>query len=246
MITQPLAPYSSSHPILNVHITNYVKFQVTSTGEHFSKWRLIITFLLTMYQALDHITEGAAPAVPDDLWMAVDIHISLWFMATLSDDLYRLVSGGDGLACSTWSRLTRFFLDNEASRYLFLSKAFHSTPRGDLPISTYASKLQRIAYDLAAIGRPVDDRDLTLQFIDSLSDKFKLQAEIMNIAVPTFSQACSRLQLAETDADSQQQQASAQAMNVLPPMAVPHALQGSVQTTKGRTPYRVLSTQIKA
>jgi hypothetical protein len=141
--------------------------------------------------------------------MAVDIHISLWFMATLSDDLYGLVSGGDGRACSTWSKLTRFFLDNEASRYLFLSKAFRSTPRGALPISTYASKLQRIADNLAAIGCPVDDRDLTLQFIDGLGDKFKLQAEIMKIVVPTFSQACSRLQLFETDADSQQQQASA-------------------------------------
>jgi hypothetical protein len=62
ILTQPLAPYPSSHPILNVHITNYVKFQVTSIGEHFSKWRQIITFLLTIYQALDHITEGAAPA----------------------------------------------------------------------------------------------------------------------------------------------------------------------------------------
>jgi hypothetical protein len=82
-----------------------------------------------MYQALDYITEGAAPVVPDDLWMAVDIHISLWFMATLSDDLYRVVSDENGRACSTWSRLTRFFLDNKASRYLFLSKAFRSMIR---------------------------------------------------------------------------------------------------------------------
>jgi hypothetical protein len=129
VLPQPLAPYPSSHPILNVYITNYVKFQVTSVGEHFSKWRQILTFLLTMYQALDHITEGAAPVVPDDLWMAVDIHISFWFMATLSDDLYRVVSDGNGRACSTWSRLTRFFLDNKASRYLFLSKAFRSMIR---------------------------------------------------------------------------------------------------------------------
>jgi hypothetical protein len=54
-----------------------------------------------MYKALDHITVGAAPAVPDDLWMSVDIHISMWFMAILSDDLYRLVSDGNSRACST-------------------------------------------------------------------------------------------------------------------------------------------------
>ena len=160
-----------------------------------------------MYKAMDHITEGAAPSAPDDLWMAVDIHISLWFMTTLSDGLYRLVSSTNGWVCSTWSRLTRYFYNNEASRYLFLSKAFHSTTRGDLPISTYAGKLQRIADDLAAIGRPVDDRDLTLQFIDGLGDQYKLQAEILKITVPTFLDACALLQLAEVEDASRQQQA---------------------------------------
>ena len=95
MFPQPIAPSPSSHPILRVHITNNVKFQGTAAGENFFKWRQIVTFLLTMYKALDHIAEGAAPAVPDDLWMVVDIHISLWFMGTLSDDLYRLVSSSD-------------------------------------------------------------------------------------------------------------------------------------------------------
>jgi hypothetical protein len=87
---------------------------------------------------------------------------SLWFMATLSDDLYHLVSSADGRARSTWTRLTRFFLNNEASRYLYLRKAFRNTPHRDLSIATYASKLQRLADDLAAIGRPIDDRNLTL------------------------------------------------------------------------------------
>jgi hypothetical protein len=62
-----LVPSPSSHPILDVHISNYIKFQVTSTGEHYSMWRQIVTFLLTMYQVLDHITDGAAPPNPDDL-----------------------------------------------------------------------------------------------------------------------------------------------------------------------------------
>jgi hypothetical protein len=207
-------PQPLTHPILGVHIHNYIKFQVNSAGENFLKWRHIITFLLTMYKAMDHITAGAAPPAPDDLWMAVDIHISLWFMGTLSDDLYRLISDPDGRACSTWTRITRFFLDNEASRYLFLSKAFRSTTRGDLPIATYASKLQRIVDDLAAIGRPVDDHDLTLQFIHGLGAQYKLQAEILKTAVPSFADACSRLQRAEVDATSDAQHADTQALAV--------------------------------
>jgi hypothetical protein len=67
----------TSHPILNIHISNYIKFQVSTSGANYSKWRQIVTFLLNMYRAADHITEGAAPAVPNDDWMAVDIHILL-------------------------------------------------------------------------------------------------------------------------------------------------------------------------
>jgi hypothetical protein len=44
-----------------------------------------------MYKALDHVMEGAVPGVPDDGWITVDIHISLWFMKTLAPDLHRLV-----------------------------------------------------------------------------------------------------------------------------------------------------------
>ncbi|KAK1608823.1 hypothetical protein QYE76_032496 [Lolium multiflorum] len=167
-----------------------------------------------MYRALDHITEGAAPSNPDDTWLAVDIHISLWFLATLSDDLHRLVVGADGRACSTWLQLQRFFLDKSTSRYLYLSKAFHNCPRGDLSVSDYASKLQGLADDLAAIDRPVDDRDLTSTFLDGLGEKFKLQAEVMKANLPSFTDACSRLQHAEIAIDTPQTHPGAQAMAV--------------------------------
>jgi hypothetical protein len=98
---------------------------------------------------------------------------------------------------------------------MFLSKAFRNTPRGDLPVSDYASKLRPLADDLAAIGCPVDERDLTAQFIDDLGKKFRLQAEILKGQHGlTFADACARLQLAEVDEDSQQTQASVHALAV--------------------------------
>ena len=36
-LLNPPAPYPSSHPLLGIHITNYIKFQVTSASENFSK-----------------------------------------------------------------------------------------------------------------------------------------------------------------------------------------------------------------
>jgi hypothetical protein len=162
-----------------------------------------------MYKALDHITEGAAPAAPDDTWRAVDIHISLWIMSTLAVDLYRLVQGPDDF--TTWSRLHQFFLNNQSARYLYLSKALQNSLRGDMSIATYASKLQGIADDLAAIGRPLDDRDLTLQFIDGLGDTYKLKAEILKSGpLPSFADACSRVQLSEVDDTSKQHSAASQ------------------------------------
>uniref|UniRef100_A0ACD5VLD9 Uncharacterized protein n=1 Tax=Avena sativa TaxID=4498 RepID=A0ACD5VLD9_AVESA len=202
LTTSPL----SGQKILDIHLCHIVKFQVTTKGEHFAHWRQIVISLLQMHKALDHVTEGAAPRNPSDDWLAVDLHIGLWFITTLSADLHRLVQGRDGRACSTWTRLHRFFYDNQASRYITLSKAFRTTPRGDLSINDYASKLQGIADDLAAIGRPVDDTDLTLQFIAGVGKKYKFQAEIFKNAVPlpSFADVCSRLQLAEQDADEQQ------------------------------------------
>jgi hypothetical protein len=199
-----------------VHIHDYIKFQVDTAGSNFSKWRQILTLLITMYKVVDHITEGVAPSAPSDDWQAVDIHLSLWFMATLTDDLYRLVQGADGRACSTWTRLHRFFLNNGTKRYAFLSKAFRTTSRGDMPVSVYASKLQGIADDLAAIGRPVSDVDLTTQFIDGIGKKFKLEAAILKgpEALPSFANACSHFQLAEIDADAEQADAGAHAYAV--------------------------------
>ncbi|KAK1569598.1 hypothetical protein QYE76_007793 [Lolium multiflorum] len=154
-----------------------------------------------MYKVLDNVTKGSVPRDPDDGWRAVNIHISLWFMATLSDDLYRLVQAHDGLACTTWVRIHRFFLDKQSTQYLFLSKALRTTTRGDMSIAAYASRLQSIADDLDAIGRPVDDQDLALQFVDGFGRRYKLQAEILKTAMPSFADATSRMQLAEASGD---------------------------------------------
>nr|XP_051212001.1 uncharacterized protein LOC127329536 [Lolium perenne] len=202
---------SSNLAILNVHIIDHIKIQVDGSGKNFSKWRQVILLLLRMYKAMDHVMEGDALADPDDDWLAVDIHLSLWFLATLSDDLHRLVVGADGRAGTTWMRLQKLFAANDLSRYMYLSKAFQNCPRGDLPIATYASKLQGIADDLAAIGRPVDDQDLAFQFLDGVSKKFRLEAAILkNGESPvSFADACARLQRVEVaDASEQLEEAS--------------------------------------
>nr|XP_051230401.1 uncharacterized protein LOC127348401 [Lolium perenne] len=210
------APPSSTLSIRDVQIANYIDFKVTTTGTNLSKWSQILTFLLTMYKALDHITEGAAPAVPSDAWLADDIHISLWFMATLADDLLRLVQGSDGRASTTWARLHNFFYANRSSQYICLSKKFRNTPRGDMTIAVYAARLQSIADDLANVGYPVADHDLTMQLLAGLGKKFKLPSAILQqvVPLPQFADACSCLMLAEVSIDEEQEEEASHVMVV--------------------------------
>jgi hypothetical protein len=136
-------------------------------------------------------------------------------MATLSDDLHRLVQGTNGRACTTLMRLHRLFLDKGIACYLYLNKAFHNFLRDDLSIADYAHKLLVLADDLAAIGRPVSDNDLTGAFMDGLSKRFKkLQGELLKNSetLPSFAVACARLQHSELDDDTEQLQSASQVM----------------------------------
>jgi hypothetical protein len=197
------APAPSRLCIRDIDIATHIDFKVTTSGANLSRWKQVLTLLLTMYKCLDHITEGAAPAAPSDDWLADDIHISLWFMRTLADDLLRLVQGSDGRACSTWTRLHDFFYANRASQYVYLSKRFRNTSRGDMLISAYATRLQTIADDLANISYLVADSDLTLTMLADLGKKFHFHSAIIQqtVPLPPFVDARSRLQLAEDSID---------------------------------------------
>nr|XP_051211066.1 uncharacterized protein LOC127328512 [Lolium perenne] len=210
--------------IRDINIGNYINFKVQTSGANLSKWRQTFTYILTMCQALDHVTAGAAPAVPSAAWLADDIHLCLMFMATIADDLFRLVQGTDGRASTIWQRLHGIFFAHQSSRYVCLSKVFRTTPRGDLGISAYASRLQAIADDLADIGYPVADHDLTMQFLAGLGGKFKMQTELIenNPPLPPFADVFSRLLLAEYTIDHNQREEGAHAMAVHGGRGGPH------------------------
>ncbi|KAK1629892.1 hypothetical protein QYE76_004207 [Lolium multiflorum] len=137
-------------------------------------------------------------------------------MATLADDLLRLVQGTDGRACTTWTRLHNFFFANRSSRYVYLSKKFQTTPRGDLSISAYAGRLQSITDDLANIGYPVADPDLMTHLLAGLGKKFKLPSALIQHSnpFPSFENACSRLLLAEASLAEEERDEGAQVLVV--------------------------------
>jgi hypothetical protein len=66
-------------------------------------------------------------------------------------------------------------------------------------VVTYCNKLKSLADQLADIGAPVSEKKLTMQLIDGLDERFKLQQEFLELSkpFPSFMEAQSRLQLAK-------------------------------------------------
>ena len=141
--------------------------------------------------------------------MTVDFTISLWFLATMGDDLQQIVMIDDNTAFDTWRRVHAFFTANKAGR------SMHLLQQGDMSIPVYCSKLKSIADALNDVDDPIDNRQLSLRLLDGLSKKFRLQSEIMQCAVPSFEHAQSRLQLAEISLNSRTDAATTHALAIL-------------------------------
>ncbi|KAM0837426.1 hypothetical protein ACQ4PT_061674 [Festuca glaucescens] len=200
--------------IFDVNILTYIKFTVDSSGKNFTRWRKIILFLLQLYRARDHVENGGAYRTASDAWRQEDGQIVLWFYATVSEALQDILLDPDCTAYTAWQCLHTFFYDNREGQAMQLNQDLRDTPRGDLSIGEYCGRLKHIANQLEEVGAPITDRALTMQLIDGLGEKFKMQAEILanTVPYPTFAQAQSWLQQAERKMARKARTNSAQAM----------------------------------
>ncbi|KAM0837427.1 hypothetical protein ACQ4PT_061674 [Festuca glaucescens] len=170
--------------IFDVNILTYIKFTVDSSGKNFTRWRKIILFLLQLYRARDHVENGGAYRTASDAWRQEDGQIVLWFYATVSEALQDILLDPDCTAYTAWQCLHTFFYDNREGQAMQLNQDLRDTPRGDLSIGEYCGRLKHIANQLEEVGAPITDRALTMQLIDGLGEKFKMQAEILANTVP--------------------------------------------------------------
>jgi hypothetical protein len=95
------------------------------SGKHYRKWRNIILFLPTRYNARDHVDEETDSHLADGEWRTTDATISLWFLATITDDLQEIVMTTDNSAYATWQVVLGFFTENKARRSMHLRREFH-------------------------------------------------------------------------------------------------------------------------
>jgi hypothetical protein len=185
-----------SPPTTNgIGIQRYIKFKLDTAASNYNKWHNFFLFVLTKYDARDHVRQETSPHLATAEWRATDVDIVMWIYTTISDELRDVILTADITAYTAWQALKSFFIDNASGREIYLNKAFHGVKQGDMTVVAYCRKLKGIA----DVGAAVTDKKLTMRLIDGLDKRFKGQQEILegDVPFPTFMQAQSRLQLAE-------------------------------------------------
>ena len=81
-----------------------------------------------------------------------------WILGSISDDPVDTISAGAISARDAWLAVETQFLGNRETRALYLDAEFRGFSQGDLSITDYCRRLQRMATDLGALGEVVSDR----------------------------------------------------------------------------------------
>ncbi|KAK1633192.1 hypothetical protein QYE76_007507 [Lolium multiflorum] len=92
-------------------------------------------------------------------WIARDQQVLRWLLNSLSPDVLTHVIGLDTSA-ETWAAVNTHVSTSSKSRIQHLRAALVETKKNDMSAEKYFSKMQTIAQELAAAGKPLDDDEL--------------------------------------------------------------------------------------
>jgi uncharacterized membrane protein YgcG len=139
-----------------------------------------------------------AGVAPTAAWVRLDSIVLTWIVGTISVDLHSLFRNIPH-ARAVWLAIEGQFLGNAEARALRLDAAFRTFVQGDLSVSEYCRTMKTMADSLGDLGCPVEDRNLVLNVLRGLSDRYThLRSLIMSQRpFPTFLQVRDDLALEE-------------------------------------------------
>jgi hypothetical protein len=139
-----------------------------------------------------------AGVAPTAVWVRLDSIVLAWIVGMISVDLHSLLRNLPH-ARAVWLAIEGQFLGNAEARALRLDAAFRTFVQGDLSVSEYCCKTKTMANSLGDLGCPVEDRNLVLNILCGLSDRYThLRSLIMRQRpFPTFLQVRDDLALEE-------------------------------------------------
>lgn len=105
------------------------------------------------------------------VWRVRDQHVLTYLVTSLSREVLAGVS-----SCSTvadlWTAITRSFASQSRSRILHLRTQIGNMRKGDMSVTMYFSKMRRIAEEMAAAGKPLDDDDVVSHILNGLDAEY--------------------------------------------------------------------------
>ena len=92
-----------------------------------------------------------------------------WISNSISLRLHQVVQEHGRTARHLWLAIENQFLGNREQHTLYLGAAFRNFVQGGISESEYCHKFKAMAYDLADLGAPFEDRMLVLNILRGLN-----------------------------------------------------------------------------
>jgi uncharacterized membrane protein YgcG len=161
-------------------------------------WRDLLLLTLRRYALDDHVLCDPAGVASTAAWVRLDSIVLTWIVGTISVDLHSLLRNLPH-ARAVWLAIEGQFLGNAEARALRLDATFRTFVQGDLSVSEYCRKMKTMADSLGDLGCTVEDRNLVLNVLRGLSDRYThLRSLLMRQRpFPTFLQVRDDLALEE-------------------------------------------------
>jgi hypothetical protein len=179
---------------------------VLDSSTNYACCRDLMEQALQRYALLEHITDDTPST--DTGWIRMDIIVLNWISNSISADLHQVVRESSCTARHLWLTIENQFLVNREHRTLHLDAAFHTFVQGDLSVNEYCCKFKAMANGLANLGAPVDNRNLVLNILRGLNQRFEHVGSIIQRYSPFLNFLKVRDDLAPGGASHVQYQAS--------------------------------------
>lgn len=190
---------------LSLNVGNFVTLKLTPNN--YLLWREQVLGLAESQELLNHLTNPPQtnPANSDSatdqatqnfiVWQKADRLLRGWIIGTLSEESLGLVIGND-TAYAVWEALKESYAQNSQEREFTLRQQLTYLRKEDnMDINTHIRKFKNICDSLAAIGRPVLEKEKVYSLLTSLGPQYEtFTTTMLKPPRPTYSELISHLQ----------------------------------------------------
>ena len=195
------APSNPAASLATINIKTHLPITLELHPPNYRAWRELFTTLLGKFGAGHHIDGTPVPNPVTPVWTTTDFSVRSLLYSSISPKLMNKVMTPGANARTIWLAIEAQFQNNKSSRALALEADFRNLAQGNLSFSDYSERLKSYADGLADLGFPVNEPTLVLTLIRGLSPTLRHMGTLIKSRdpLPTFSTACSMLELEEAD-----------------------------------------------